>query len=262
MAPLQQQPVRQSVHPAIAQQPECYPGVISHFPVHHTVQQRMPQEATSQRTFNDFMATPMCRNVQERFGALLAMLQEQGVFNVARPAKPGDTTLRIGVPFCGGFFEAPTLAKFLISLLNARALGDTTDIEVLCSDVLDGAAKVALSAVPPDRRIRFVYNDLDLSAQEHPPVDLIFGMQPEITRMDTRDAWQNIVAHCIAASPFSIFTTLHMNEAEVVQQDSVQGGASFAEIRPGLPAGVLPDGSDLSAGYDNLRYCHIIIVQR
>lgn len=204
----------------------------------------------------------MVRNVQERFESLLLLLEQQGVFAEVRPANP-DGLLRIAMPFCGGFFEAPTLAKFLARLLDSKQFGGVSEIEVIPSDVLPGGAKVGINcAVAVDPRVRFRYEHLDLSVVEHPPVDLILGMHPEITRSDTRKEWQVIIKHCVAAAPISVLATLHHEEAVVAKQDALLGGASSAEIQPGLPQGVIPPGSDLSAGYDNLRYCNVVILRR
>eukprot|EP00928_Gymnodinium_smaydae_P002838 TRINITY_DN11038_c0_g2_i2.p1 TRINITY_DN11038_c0_g2~~TRINITY_DN11038_c0_g2_i2.p1 ORF type:complete len:389 (-),score=101.63 TRINITY_DN11038_c0_g2_i2:423-1523(-) len=209
-----------------------------------------------------FMLTPMVRGVQERFERFLALLQERRVLTAVRPAAGG--VLRIGVPFCGGCFEAPTLAKFLQGELASRSLGGASSVEVLCTDVLKGGAKVALEAVPADPRLRFSYEFLDLATAEHPAVDLILGMHPEVTRSETKEAWKTIIARCVAAAPVSVFATLQENEADVVKQAALAAGAAAVDMQLGLPLGSPESFGDPpgSKTYDQQRYSNVVCVRR
>eukprot|EP00929_Paragymnodinium_shiwhaense_P082329 TRINITY_DN43361_c0_g1_i1.p1 TRINITY_DN43361_c0_g1~~TRINITY_DN43361_c0_g1_i1.p1 ORF type:complete len:393 (+),score=74.61 TRINITY_DN43361_c0_g1_i1:124-1302(+) len=229
--------------------------------------------------FEDFMATPQVRHVQERFLRLLELLERRGLFSEAAAvlaaasiaggraggAAAAGGVFRLAVPFCGSFVEAPTLAAFLSRLLQQGGLPGVSQVQVLCSDILPGRAAVALACVPRDQRIRFQYEHLDLSEQDHPAADLVLGMQPEVTRTEFRDMWQTIVCALQRAAPLVVFTTLQDCEAAVVREHLQGAGVSAPEkleVLPGVPAGCVPPESGLSAGYDNLRYCHVVIARR
>jgi len=205
------------------------------------------------------MATPMVQSVQLRFEQFLAILQDRAVFADAHPAEDSAATLRISVPFCGAFFEAPVLAKFLSRLLDTRK--DFSEVHVLGSDVLPGAARVALASVPADERVHFRYEHLDLAASPLPPADLVLGLHPEATRSETAELWKAIVAQCVRAAPMAIFATLHRCEADLVSQHALAAGATSVDVQDGLPAAELPRG-DPGVGYDNLRFCHLVFVRR
>lgn len=199
-----------------------------------------------------FMNTSMVKHVQDRFNRFLGLLEQKGVLDVVRVSTDSPGVLRVSVPFCGGFFEAPILMTFLRRFAQTRP--EISKVDVYCCDLSANAAFVSLSVLEPNSLVSVRYEARDLSRSALPPADFVLGLQPEVNNEDTSDAWKTIIDNCARAAPLAIFATLQPVEAQTVRLhcDSVAETEFFE--------GLTRDNS-LNA-YDGLRYAHVVVAKR
>merc|ERR1712232_285486 len=114
---------------------------------------------------------------------------------------------RVSVPFAGSFPEAPVLSRFLSECMRVRR--DISCVDVYCTDIHDSGIQTALTAAESvDPRVRFHLDVCDLSVKQPPNADFVLGLQPEVTRTDTRAIWEVIIANCVRSAPLVVFATL------------------------------------------------------
>jgi len=146
-------------------------------------------------------------DVMEAFAQTLNLIS-----NDLRPAlvPDGSGVVRVAVPFCGSFLEAPVVDAWLRRLLPS--LPAVRSIDVHAHDI-HHTADFPVQTLNKGPHITYRASHIDLVRQPMPPADLTLGIHPMITGA----GWDAIVTNVLKNSRVAVFFMFAEVEKETLE---------------------------------------------
>jgi hypothetical protein len=195
--------------------------------------------------------------MSQAFADLLAHVKSRGFFD----SLEGDGDIRINVPFCGNFFEAASIAEFILNIRAAPA-----QIAIDAVDISDNGlreARISIARVT-DARVKFSVSKVDLTRSDQPSAALAIGLHPALLvgadkfsmwkghSMVPDPVWDAILASVVRTAPLLLITCWFEQEAKQSVTVLEKLGCECEMFRNPKPLDVYPG--------DNIAKLHQYVV--
>uniref|UniRef100_A0A7S1WY14 Uncharacterized protein n=1 Tax=Alexandrium catenella TaxID=2925 RepID=A0A7S1WY14_ALECA len=196
-------------------------------------------------------------NINRHFRQMLQFVAAHGFFQGPLAGAQGD--IRINIPFCGSFSEAPTMASFVLDELLPSIPG-ARSARLYCSDVRCCGTEAMTTMIPADPRLRYEIQEKDLGSEMLPPAELAIGLHPQPLTKTPDRLWERIIENVLRSSKRCLFTCWMKSEAEELVRICSSLGSTCSLQRNPSP---LPEG--VTAAVDetaSMRFHYIVLTRQ